>query len=730
MYSFHLVTPIEGRDTSLHVVYPNHEDSSDQLADAFEQLVEGYNRRGPPSRLLFVCPSGMETSIEQVFNQRPAELHGRLASTSHVTAAPYDEHGQLIPEQVVHMKPPATPWPIRNDFLLDIAHNCIERLFDDTKTILYAPHGYVFRKLSGREENIFVRAGNMLREPGCLAIFNHLLLGKLPSGCRRVYIDSFTILSFALSLQSIVTYFRRMERPLQALTIENIHSYEVNPEFRIPNQSDYLVLISASTSGGLARKLVDEKQADPMRIVHLLGVAAPAAEFRKSCLYFRERNASDRQSAGRGQANAVIEIATEEFLVAQGPPRPVRITKRHVNQHGANQLHMAYYRRALRFNEPGHRPGGSFSSFSIIPESDDDSPVDDWVRTNLVHQLPASVRTLVHIGDTISRRVAEWINRALREQVTTISLSEIADLTDAAHRGGSVVVVAHHDPGLDSLREASIALRHMDTVHRHYVVCYAFPSSQAEHQRRKDDLRMGAQRDQHGWSEFLVLPVGAAGLHESLITHRKLFTPDVLEQFRDTMGDDLTAALLRQNTSSRVPEDGLLLPRVCGATLALRDGSVFFTKRPESQIAVYAMVTAAMQNAREFAEPSDNTSLPSDLRFDSNPFVRSVLDPSMFARFSDGILQASLLRAAQRSDLDYSASDDLSGQFRSTAELILINHENDIGDAALEFVYALSTGKISLRESDHHVLCQRIESTPKLRAFKRLVETKNEIPHA
>ena len=145
-----------------------------------------------------------------------------------------------------------------------------------------------------------------------------------------------------MSLQSIVTYFRRMERPLQALTIENIHSYEVSPEFRIPNQSDYLVLISASTSGGLARKLVDEKQADPMRIVHLLGVAAPAAEFRKSCLYFRERNASDRQSAGRGQANAVIEIATEEFLVAQGPPRPVRITKRHVNQHGANQLHMAY----------------------------------------------------------------------------------------------------------------------------------------------------------------------------------------------------------------------------------------------------------------------------------------------------------------------------------------------------------------------------------------------------
>ena len=199
------------------------------------------------------------------------------------------------------MKPPATPWPIRNDFLVDVAHYCIARLFDDTKTILYAPHGYVFRKLSGREENIFVRAGNMLREPGCLAIFNHLLLGKLPSGCRRVYIDSFTILSFALSLQSIVAYFRRMERPLQAFTIENIHSYEVSPEFRIPNQSDYLVLISASTSGGLARKLVDEKQADPTRTVHLLGVGAPAPSSESHASTLGSATRRNRQSAGRGK---------------------------------------------------------------------------------------------------------------------------------------------------------------------------------------------------------------------------------------------------------------------------------------------------------------------------------------------------------------------------------------------------------------------------------------------
>ena len=98
------------------------------------------------------------------------------------------------------------------------------------------------------------------------------------------------------------------------------------------------------------------------------------------------------------------------------------------------------------------------------------------------------------------------------------------------------------------------------------------------------------------------------------------------------------------------------------------------------------------------------------------------LDPSMFARFSDGILQASLIRAAQRSELDYSASEDLSRQFASACQSVLVSRNHDVGDAALEFVHALATGKVSLRSADHHWLRREIEAIPVLDAFWRLQE--------
>ena len=133
------------------------------------------------------------------------------------------------------------------------------------------------------------------------------------------------------------------------------------------------------------------------------------------------------------------------------------------------------------------------------------------------------------------------------------------------------------------------------------------------------------------------------------------------------------------------------------------------------------MVAAAMQAALEFGASSGQTSASPTRGFDDNPFVRSVLDPRMFARFSDGILQASLLRAARPSELDYSASYDLSRQFVSVCYSILVSHNEDVGDAALEFVHALATEKVSLRSPDRDCLRQKISSLPVLDSFWNLL---------
>lgn len=719
MYSIYLNEPIDGTPTSVQVVYTSHEVAD--FTAGIAELVESYNRRLPPSRILFVCPCGLEQRIRERLTDRDAWR--RLVSTSHVVVAPYGSDGTVVLDRVLNLKEGASDWKISDDYVHRLALSTVGKIVDATKTILYAPHGYHFLKPSGREEAIFVRAGNMLREPGSLSIFNFLLLRWMPPNCRSLYIDSFTILSFALGLKSLVRYFQESDSSLVLPIIENIHSYEISPEFRVPNDLNYFVVISASTSGGLAGKLVEERQAHPDRIVHLLGVAEEGSALRKKCVYFRALDPWDSIGSDVGKKE-IIEISTEEFLVAQGSPRPVRITQRLVNRLGAKELGKEFYRGAMKFYDPRPSAGTGYSTFSLSNDeaSYSSSPIREWIEESLVHELPASVRMLVHLDDPMSALVANSIEQTLGRGVSKYSLGELSSLRPRADRRATVAV-AYQDPDLEGLRRANVMLRDWGDAHRHYLVCYAFPSSDSEHRRLKDDLRMGPGGVRFGWSEFLVLPVGASSLHESFALEGAAFTVDALAGYRGALGVDLATALGTRCGRSEVPSDGLFLPKGTGAPLQLRPNSIFFNegraRHPVSQICVYAMVAAAIQQAREAKFGYGGTGWSG---FDENPFVRSVLDPSMFVRFNDGILQAALLRASRSSELDYSASDEFSRQFAATCRSVFLAWDQDVGDAAVEFVHALVAKKVALRRSDREQLFDEIGRNAVLKAMSVILE--------
>ena len=110
MYSYQLVRVIDGSTVTLQVVYPGHEDGSEHLANGLKRITEEYNRRLTPSRLLFVCPCGVERTIAQVFNAQRSESEDRLVSITHITVAPFDENGQLASDDVVHLK--SSKWGI------------------------------------------------------------------------------------------------------------------------------------------------------------------------------------------------------------------------------------------------------------------------------------------------------------------------------------------------------------------------------------------------------------------------------------------------------------------------------------------------------------------------------------------------------------------------------------------------------------------------------------------
>lgn len=114
----------------------------------------------------------------------------------------------------------------------------------------------------------------------------------------------------------------------------------------------------------------------------------------------------------------------------------------------------------------------------------------------------------------------------------------------------------------------------------------------------------------------------------------------------------------------------------------------------------FMAMASALQYAREHGEAAS--------RLASSMHETVVLDVENFLRFNDGVLQASIIRAAFSHELDYSGSPELSEMMREFLEKIFQNYDNGYGEAAVEFALALATNPLRLTETDSNLLITRV----------------------
>ncbi len=68
----------------------------------------------------------------------------------------------------------------------------------------------------------------------------------------------------------------------------------------------------------------------------------------------------------------------------------------------------------------------------------------------------------------------------------------------------------------------------------------------------------------------------------------------------------------------------------------------------------------------------------------------------IFNRFNDGVIQASILRAAKPEEVMYSIDAGLSAEMSGILETIIKYYKDEQGEALLEFLYAISIKKLSV----------------------------------
>ena len=81
-------------------------------------------------------------------------------------------------------------------------------------------------------------------------------------------------------------------------------------------------------------------------------------------------------------------------------------------------------------------------------------------------------------------------------------------------------------------------------------------------------------------------------------------------------------------------------------------------------------------------------------RLDQSEYVRNVLDPGNFIRYNDGIIQASLLRAATNEELRYDLTEEMGSQMKRVLGDMIIHYGDSHSEGLNEFFYAIAIKKM------------------------------------
>ena len=604
-----------------------------------------------------------------------------------------------------------TSEPLRKELLRQFADmpSWIEaglaKIFDPSIVVVTAPAGYAFRKPSNDRSTYFIRAELGLSTSAAVfftafAIFRRLVIahGQIPDELRLLLVDTMNVASTAFALRDILSLAGREKLP----QVESFHSYGGMDEVKSPLPDTSLCIISASSSMNLHRKWIQKNSLSSRDVITL--VTFDGAADARCALYGLPK--SSRPDEVVPSSSYDIRIAGEYFFPVMEPPRKVLLTTTH---HGCKEYTEPFCELHGR---------GLFSAFRATSESTHRRSLfietdvllglhafRQWIDHKVPLFLKAGTARVVFQDDKASAKLAQHV-------------AYIAELLGCEH----VKVIAANDVSATTIDSTAP------------LVCVAAVVGQGNAL-----LSMSRDlRNAHAGARLYVVGAQVAESVQQLDTfdrnlkHSANKSPvDVLRCFTFLSNETVTESFLRELSLLQAPgvlgqrKDELLLglgPRTIflpsgpGLTdpLLLNRDFAFWTGDYDVaplQAEVLGTIAAILQNARTAKLKASDRQLRSPL------LMHVALDPENFARFNEGIIQASLLRAALPSELDYRGDTQASEYVAALLGRLATNFDQP-HVATLEFLVALATKRMQLNDAD----VQRVRA-----AFQQAVGTRTDL---
>lgn len=589
----------------------------------------------------------------------------------------------------------------------------MKKLVKCTSVLTKAPAGFFFSKPSSRASNYFIRAENLLSETlhshflafACLK----LIKDASSDGVLQpdtIYLDTMAFLPIALSIQLFQSKFGKPT----IQTIRSFHSHDGLRDGSLPNGASSLCLISASTNCGLAKEWVKVNGASPSRVVTFLSFLSVSDSCRVLHTIEKPDDFEAIAETESTDGRKLIRIHGERFVAEHTETRLLNISMDHLPD-GLQAKFFSYMGQGL------------FTCFSRIAHRDRHRTVhvdkdklvatnefEKWFNTALIEESPASTAFIIHDDDSASEKMANDALAFLEGKGLTCNVVSASAFKAEDKFAGSVIVVAAAAERGSVLLSISRRLRSAQTSGTRVYLVGALLGRSYELMKELAANLIQPPKGSRKYVFKAYLEIPAASLACNNHWQQEF---ELLNRLFSSNGGKVSGEVkARLDAFDRAGTAGLFDHAFWQSShhtgpMLLTKGFAFVSGddgvTSASCVDIFLTILWVLQNARENAKIKDAK------RLESGELQQVLLSPEIFSRYDDGIIQGAFLRAAQATELDYSAHETYSVSMADIILRIAQGYGYERGEAAMEFITALAIGKIRLHKEIDRKLKAAIE---------------------
>ncbi len=592
-------------------------------------------------------------------------------------------------------------------------------------------HHYIFP--SGKHSDQFLRTGNILLHSHEILFVASCLLSFIGDKVvTKILCDTSSINTIAFAINELRQRFKIRNA---FLSIESFNSYDgLEKRKKRFNDHDF-VLISASTSCDIITRIKEVHYISENNIVILFYINNDSStrlfQNRIACnltynekenidginSYITAKNSEECTLCRRG--SAPIKIWGDVFLL-EGPKVENHIINKDDVPLGISEFMDRYRSKSglssvfiSHFKEARATTSDEVYDVYLNIEAIIDSSNDDFVKKlnrNIDLHIPANTKYIVHLEDDASVKLAKYIEDKLLKIIqNSITLIPRTCLEEQGLLDGSVLVVASSLIRGRNLLLISQELRRFSNISIAYLIGFVRTKNKTEFDFIKSNLGYG----KHGINTNPLYEIETFYCTDEQINttwkdeimfleNLKSVLPVVLQTKLDALkpkSKENNLFDLEANLKNGLIED-LFYPNFSNQKpLELGNNFAFvkfdYTSSKLKQSEVYFIMSAVLNNLR-------------NKKLIQTPYVRNLISPANFYRYNEGIIQASILRAATAEELYYELDEECSLKMKDLL-INMIRHPKNQGDGLLEFLFAIASRKLTLSKKHLKVICDKID---------------------